>query len=232
LATLGELATSLAHEINQPLAAIASNAQAARRLIESAQAGGEIPAVLQDIAADAQRAAQVIRRLRALFKREHSERQAVDMTAVIKEVISLLGKDLERRRICLELALPPDTPRVLGDVVQLQQVILNVLVNAAEAMTDAGHSRELRIETDARESGILTIAVRDTGRGAEAAELEHIFERFVTSKADGLGMGLSISRSIVKAHGGRMWATRNTGHGLTMHIELPSLEKEPEHTVR
>jgi PAS domain S-box-containing protein len=232
VATLGELATSLAHEINQPLAAIASNAQAARRLLESAQAGGEIPAVLQDIAADAQRAAQVIRRLRALFKKEHSERHAVDMTAVIEEVISLLSKDLERRRICLELALPPDTPRVLGDVVQLQQVILNVLLNAAEAMTDEAHSRELRIEADPRESGILTITVRDSGRGAEASELEHIFDRFVTSKAEGLGMGLSISRSIVKAHGGRMWATRNAGHGLTMHIELPSLERELEHRRR
>ena len=230
--TLGELATSLAHEINQPLAAIASNAQAARRLLGPAQAGGEIPAVLQDIAADAQRAAQVIRRLRALFKREHSERHAVDMTAVITEVISLLRKDLERRRICLELALPPDTPRVLGDVVQLQQVILNVLLNAAEAMTDEAPSRVLRIETDARESGILTITVRDSGRGAEASELEHIFERFVTRKVDGLGMGLSISRSIVTTHGGRMWATRNTGHGLTMHIELPSLEREPEHQAR
>lgn len=227
--TIGELATSLAHEINQPLAAIASNAQAARRLLGPAQAGGEIPAVLQDIAADAQRAARVIRRLRALFKKEHSERHAVDMTAVITEVISLLRKDLERRRICLELALPPHTPRVLGDVVQLEQVILNVLVNAAEAMTDEAHARVLRIETDARESGILTITVRDSGKGAEASELEHIFDRFVTSKADGLGMGLSTSRSIVKAHGGRMWATRNMGHGLTMHIELPSLEREPEH---
>jgi C4-dicarboxylate-specific signal transduction histidine kinase len=231
-ATLGELATSLAHEINQPLAAIASNAQAARRLLGPAQAGGEIPAVLQDIAADAQRAAQVIRRLRALFRKEQGERHAVDMTAVIREVISLLRKDLDRRRICLELALPPDTPRVLGDVVQLEQVILNVLLNAAEAMTDEAHARVLRIEADARESGILTITVRDSGRGAEASELEHIFDRFVTSKADGLGMGLSTSRSIVKAHGGRMWATRNMGHGLTMHIELPSLEREPEHQAR
>jgi signal transduction histidine kinase len=230
--TLGQLATSLAHEINQPLAAIASNAQAARRLLGPAQAGGEIPAVLQDIAADAQRAAQVIRRLRALFKKEHSERHAVDMTAVITEVISLLRKELERRRICLELALASDPPRVLGDVVQLQQVILNVLLNAAEAMTDEAPSRVLRIEADARESGILTITVRDSGRGAEASELEHIFDRFVTRKVDGLGMGLSISRSIVKAHGGRMWATRNTGHGLTMHIELPSLEREPEHQAR
>jgi signal transduction histidine kinase len=230
--TLGELATSLAHEINQPLAAIASNAQAARRLLGPAQAGGEIPAALQDIATDAQRAAQVIRRLRALFKKQHGERHAVDMTAVIKEVVSLLGKDLERRRICLELALPPATPRVLGDVVQLQQVILNVLVNAAEAMTDQAHPRVLRIETNARESGILTITARDSGRGAEASELEHIFERFVTRKVDGLGMGLSISRSIVRAHGGRMWATRNPDHGLTMHIELPSLEREPEHPAR
>jgi C4-dicarboxylate-specific signal transduction histidine kinase len=129
---------------------------------------------LQDIAADAQRAAQVIRRLRALLKKEHGERHAVDMTAVIKEVVSLLGKDLERRRICLELALPLDTPHVLGDVVQLQQVILNVLLNAAEAMTDEAHPRVLRIETNARESGILTITARDSGRGPRPRAGAHL----------------------------------------------------------
>jgi PAS domain S-box-containing protein len=226
VATLGELATSLAHEINQPLAAIATNAQVARRLLqaESTHVDPEVPAALGDIAADAQRAAQVIRRLRVLFKKEHGEREPVDLAEVIKEVIGLLNRDVERRGIHLEVALEGKGQRVLGDVVQLQQVLLNVLVNAAEAMTDAPHPRRLRLLMKAAEPTILTITIRDSGPGVDAGELEQIFDRFVTSKPDGLGMGLSISRSIVKAHGGRMWATRNKNRGLTVHIELPCLE--------
>jgi PAS domain S-box-containing protein len=224
VATLGELATSLAHEINQPLAAIASNAQAARRLLQSAEVDREVPAVLQDIADEAKRAAQVIRRLRALFRKEHTERRSVDLNEVLKEVIGLLRRDLERRRVRLEVVLQPDPPSVLGDMVQLQQVILNVLVNAADAMADAPDPRELRVETAVREAGILAISVRDSGPGVAPSELEHIFERFVTSKPEGLGMGLSISRSIIEAHGGRIWATRNPDRGLTVYIELPYVE--------
>jgi C4-dicarboxylate-specific signal transduction histidine kinase len=224
VATLGELASSLAHEINQPLAAIATNAQAARRLLGSSQVDAEVPKVLGDIADDARRAAQVIRRLRVLFKKEQGERQPVDLTEVIKEVIGLLSKVLERQRIHMDLHLESEAPRVLGDVIQLQQVILNVVVNAAEAMRDAADPRLLRIETAAHEPGILTITVRDSGSGVPAAELERIFGRFVTTKPDGLGMGLSISRSIISAHGGRVWATRNKDRGLTVHLELPSLE--------
>jgi signal transduction histidine kinase len=113
--------------------------------------------------------------------------------------------------------------RVLGDVVQLQQVILNVVLNAVEAMAMTGPPRELTVESVVREAGVLTISVSDTGPGVQEDELEHIFERFVTSKAHGLGMGLSISRSIINAHGGRMWATRNAERGLTVHIDLPCL---------
>jgi two-component system, LuxR family, sensor kinase FixL len=224
VATLGELATSLAHEINQPLAAIASNAQAAQRLVASTAAASEIPEMLHDITADAQRAAQVIRRLRVLFKKEHSERQPVDIVEVIKEVLSLLRKELERRRVELEVALPPAVPRVLGDIVQLQQVVLNVLINAGEAMTEAAAPRRLRVALAAHEPGLLALAIRDSGVGVPAAELEHIFDRFVTSKPEGLGMGLSISRSIIEAHGGRIWATRNPDRGLTLHVEVPCLE--------
>ncbi len=224
VATLGELATSLAHEVNQPLAAIASNAQAAQRLLASATVDPEVPAALRDITDAAQRAAQVIRRLRVLFKKEPSAPQPVDLNEVIKEVIGLLHRDLQRRHVRLQLSLPPTTPRVLGDVVQLQQVILNVLVNAAEAMAGAMHPRELRVTACVREPAVVSITVCDTGPGVPASDLEHIFERFVTSKAEGLGMGLSISRSIVKAHGGRMWATQNVEGGLTAHIELPCVE--------
>ncbi len=223
VATLGELATTLAHEINQPLAAIATNAQAAHRQLASAAIDPEIHEMLRDIGSDAQRAAQVIRRLRALFKKEHNERQPVDIGEVIKEVVGLLRKELERRRVELEVTLHPGAPRVLGDIVQLQQVLLNVLVNAGEAMTDEA-PRRLRVELSAPEAGVLLLTITDSGRGVASAELEHIFDRFVTTKPEGLGMGLSISRSIIEAHGGRIWATPNPDRGLTVRIELPCLE--------
>ena len=219
--TLGELAASLAHEINQPLAAIVSNAHATRRLMESATLDrGEILLGLHDIADDAKRASEVVRHLRALFRKEHVDQQPLDLNDVIREITRLLGKDLERKRISLRLRLADDLPRVLGDVVQLQQVILNVVVNACEAMAD-DDLRDVSIETTRLDPGALEITVEDTGRGVEESELERIFDRFITSKAGGLGMGLSIGRSIIQAHGGRIWATRNKDRGLTMHIEIP-----------
>jgi two-component system sensor kinase FixL len=162
-----------------------------------------------------------------LFRKEHGEREPVDITAVVKEAAALLGKELERRRVTLELVLPVDGPRVLGDVVQLQQVVVNVVLNAAEAVTGGEGPRQVRVEVHAREAGVVTIAVRDCGPAVTAMDLEQMFERFVTTKVDGLGLGLSISRSIIRAHGGRIWATRNSDRGLTVHIELPCLEGGP-----
>jgi PAS domain S-box-containing protein len=224
VASLGGLATSLAHEINQPLAAIASNAQAANRLLGESSVDPDVPAALRDIADAAQRAAEIIRRLRVLFRKEHGDPRPVDLEEVIKEVVSLLHKELEHRRVRVQLSVTSGLPRVLGDMVQLQQVILNVCINAAEAMAGSAHPRQLTVTAAAREPAIILITIADTGPGVPAAELQHIFERFVTSKPDGLGMGLSISSSIVTAHGGRIWAMRNPGRGLTIHIELPSLE--------
>ena len=169
---------------------------------------------------DAKRASEVVRHLRALFRKEHVDQQPLDINDVIREITRLLGKDLERKRISLRLRLADDLPRVLGDVVQLQQVILNVVVNACEAMAD-DDLRDVSIETTRLDPGALEITVEDTGRGVEESELERIFDRFITSKAGGLGMGLSIGRSIIQAHGGRIWATRNKDRGLTMHIEIP-----------
>jgi PAS domain S-box-containing protein len=225
VAVLGGFAASLAHEINQPLAAILSNAQAAGRLLQAASGfNGKLPGALHDIAQDAKRAAQVVTRLRTLVRKEHADRQAVDVNEMIREVVTLLGEGLGRSHVALELHLRAGLPRVRGDVVQLQQVLLNVFVNAREAM-DAfdRHSRTLRIETARRGDGTISIEVQDSGVGVATHELERIFDRFVTNKPQGLGMGLSISRSIIEAHGGRIWATRNEGRGLTMHMELPCL---------
>jgi len=228
--TLGALAGSLAHEINQPLAAIAANAQAARLVLTGGTADqGELRETLADIAADAKRAAQVIRRLRALFRKEPSEYKPADVNALIMEVMMLLRSELEAKGIGVHLALAKDLPRVLGDAIQLQQVVLNVLLNAAEAVADRSTGRALlSVETAEHHPGTVEISVRDSGPGVKDVDLERIFEPFVTTKITGLGMGLSISRSIVQAHGGRMWATRTDPHGLTVHIELSHEENGPE----
>ena len=227
--TLGALAASLAHEINQPLAAITANTQAARLLLGRATGEhADLREALEDIGADARRAAQIIRRLRALFRKEGSEYKPTDINALIVEVTTLLHGELEAKGIGMQLSLANDLPTVAGDAIQLQQVILNVLVNAAEAMADLPSAdRLVSIETGERHPGTVEITVRDTGPGVKEPEIERIFDPFVTTKRSGLGMGLSISRSIVQAHGGRMWATLNNPHGLTIHIEL-SCEEDTE----
>ena len=221
--TLGELAASLAHEINQPLTAIVSNAQAAGRMLASERPDqAELNGALTDIAAGARRAGQVIRRLRALFRKEWAERKAVDVNTLILEVSTLLHGELDSRGIGLEFSLGKDLPPVLSDAVQLQQVILNIIINAADAMAGLSPGRAFAtIETAERHPGTVEIRVRDSGLGVGEDDLDRIFEPFVTTKTTGLGMGLSISRSIVQAHGGRIWATRNDDHGLMVHVELP-----------
>jgi signal transduction histidine kinase len=223
VATAGQLSTALAHEITQPLTAIATNAQAARRLLASATtAGDELDETLGDIAGDATRAGAIVRRLRALVRKQPGERQRVDVNAAITEVTRILRGDLAQADVSVQLHLDADLPAVIGDVVQLQQVVLNLLLNACQAM--AGNEdgpRVLRIKTSQPASGGIAIAVTDTGAGVPEAELEHMFELFSSSKAAGLGMGLSINRSIVEAHGGRIWATRNPDRGLTLHVSLP-----------
>ena len=226
VATLGELAASLTHEVNQPLAAVLTNANAARRLLDGTQAErSEVPEVLADIAADAKRASQIIRRLRALFRKESPDHKALDVNGLVQDVVSLLRHDVERRSIAVRLALARDLPPALGDAVQLQQVVLNLLVNACDAIDAAGDGpRQITIETGRGGPALLALAVQDTGIGVKGTELHRIFEPFVTSKPDGLGIGLAISRSIVEVHGGRIWATANADCGLTVHVELPAHE--------
>jgi PAS domain S-box-containing protein len=224
VATMGEMAASLAHEINQPLAAIVANAQAAQRLARLERPCGEdLHDALADIASDARRAAHVIRRVRALFTKDHSERQPLSINELITEVTGLLAGDIKRHGIALHTRLGSALPPVPGDSIQLQQVLLNLVLNACQAMTEVEAGlRELTIESAEREPGLLEIRVRDTGPGVKDLELERIFEPFVSTKSEGLGMGLSISRSIVAAHGGRIWATRNPDTGLTVHVDLPT----------
>ncbi len=226
--TLGELTASLAHEINQPLAAIVANAQAARRLVDvTSTPRGEIAEALTDIGADARRAARIVHRLSALFRKEPAVAVRVDINALIQEVVGLLHADLERRHIALRFALAGTLPPAFGDPVQLQQIVLNLVVNACEAIDGTrGGPREILITTSQPDPARLDIAVQDSGVGVKESELEHIFEHFVSTKPHGLGMGLAISRSIAQAHGGRIWATANADVGLTVHVELPLRRRE------
>jgi two-component system, LuxR family, sensor kinase FixL len=226
LTTLGQLVASMSHEMNQPLAAILSGAQAARRVLGTGEPGRDqvVQEALDYIVEDSKRAAQVIRRLRALFKKEHVERSAVRMNDIVMEAAGLVRGDAERHEVTIRFDLAERLPVVIADVIQLQQVVLNVVINGIEAMTAADEPREMLVTTVEQEPGLLTLSIRDTGVGVPPEQIEKIFEPFVTTKPEGLGMGLSISRSIVQAHGGRIWATANADRGLTVNAELPCEE--------
>jgi hypothetical protein len=184
--------------------------------------GPDATEALGDIAADARRTSEIIRRLRALFRRESGERRPLDLERLAGEVVDLLRFDLQRKGITVRHAPGGDLPAVPGDAVQLQQVLLNVVVNAGDAIaaTEDG-PREIAIETRRGAPGRVVLSVRDTGIGVKDADLERIFEHFVSSKPDGLGMGLAISRSIVQSHGGALWAISNSDCGSTFRFKLP-----------
>lgn len=224
VSTLGELTASIAHEISQPLSAILTNAQASLRLMATAEPKrAEIEEVLTDIAADTERASATIRRLRTLFRKQHAERVAVDLNTLIEDVLGLVRSDMVAKRVVVHYTRGAALPAVLGDPVQLRQVFLNLIVNAGEAIASTEDGpREIRIAVSQPDAGQVAVAIRDSGVGVSASELERIFERFVTSKPQGLGMGLAISRSIVEANDGTIWATRNEDRGLTLHVALPA----------
>jgi C4-dicarboxylate-specific signal transduction histidine kinase len=221
--TLGELGASLAHEINQPLSAILINARVTTALLE--RGDGEratISEALADIAADAKRAGEIIARLRALSRKEHVPERGLSVDRLVDEVVSLLHQDFVRRGIVVRRTTTPDLPSVSGDRIQLQQIFLNLLVNAGEALERTDRDdREIVITTTGQTPGPMEVAVRDNGIGTRDLDVERMFERFVSTKPGGVGMGLAISRSIVEAHGGRIYAKANADRGLTVYVELP-----------
>jgi signal transduction histidine kinase len=227
VATLGELTASITHELAQPLTAILADARAAVRFAETDPTNGEVKEALHDIAAAARNAGEIINRLRALFSKQDGQRDLLDVNVLLQDVLRLLKSDLLQNRVQVRFEPGGNLPPVPGDPVQLRQVLLNVLVNAREAIESAGAgAREIHIQTAAAD-GCVAIEIRDSGVGLPESELDHIFNHFVTSKPQGLGMGLAISRSIIEAHQGRIWASRNAGRGLTLHMTLPAAKITP-----
>jgi PAS domain S-box-containing protein len=224
VAILGELSGALAHELNQPLTAILSNAQAALRLMEDASVDlDEIREILKDIVSDDSRAGEVIRRLRTLLKKGAVEPRAIDPGNMLLEVAELMRGDLAQRRVRLILRLAPQLPTVSGDPVQLQQVLINFILNGCEAMQQKRpQERILTLASDLDAEGGLRISVADQGVGIAAEARDRLFEPFYTTKPNGLGLGLSISRSILSAHGGRLWAENNAKGGATFVFTLPA----------
>jgi PAS domain S-box-containing protein len=223
--TMGELAASIAHEVNQPIAGVVLNGTACLRWLagvkENSTNLAEARQTLQRIIRDGKRAGEVVARIRALFKKAETAQGPLDLNEAIREVIDLARSEMEKSRIVLRLELAPDLPVVLGDRVQLQQVMLNLILNATEAMgTVEGRPRVLAIQTQILGEADVRVTVRDTGPGLDPAALEQAFTAFHTTKPGGLGMGLSISRSIVENHGGRLWATANDGPGVTFQFSL------------
>lgn len=219
---MGELMASLAHELNQPLAAIRSNAQAALRFLSAPVPDiEEVRSALAEIVEDDRWASEVIRRLRMLARRGNGERARLDLNELLRETLQMVRSEVIERNISVELDLAPDLPPVLGDRVQLQQVVLNLVLNAAEAMAGSEDRRAVVIRT-AADRGAVTASVQDAGRGLGDTDLARIFDAFYTTKPEGLGMGLSISLGIIEAHGGRLWGARNADRGMIFHFSLPA----------
>lgn len=222
VAIVGELSAALAHEINQPLAAILANARAAQHMLEN---GGidpvELRAILNDIESDDRRAGAVIQRVRGLVKKDNGELQLVPVNDVVGEVLELAHSDLIHRGVVVNARLLPSAPVIRSDRVQLQQVLLNLIMNACDAMSDTAQGERLLVIATSVDDGVVRIAVHDRGTGIASGSLESVFEPFVTSKKHGLGLGLAICRSIVRSHGGNMWASNNPDRGATIVVSLP-----------
>jgi len=221
VATLGEMTASIAHEINQPLAAVVNNASACMHWL-AAQNLEEARQCAECIIADGHRAGEIISRIRALVKKAPSRKNWVDVNETIREVIALARSEVHSNGVSLRTRFGDGLPLILGDRIQLQQVILNLMINAIEAMNEVSDApRELLISSATDDSQSVLVEVRDSGPGLNPDSLDRLFHAFYTTKPHGMGMGLAISRSIVEAHGGRLWATANVPHGAIFQFTLP-----------
>jgi two-component system sensor kinase FixL len=220
---LGEMTASIAHEVNQPIAAVVTGAGACLRWLAAQPPDlEEARRTLDRIVKDGNRASDVIGRIRALVKKAPPRKDPLDINETILEIVALMRGEVQRNRVSLQTRLSTDLPLVLGDRIQLQQVILNLIINAIEAMSGSGEGpRELLIGSGRDEANGVCVTVRDSGPGLAWDKVDRLFEAFYTTKPDGIGMGLAISRSIIEAHGGRLWATPNEPNGAVLQFTLP-----------
>jgi PAS domain S-box-containing protein len=221
--TMGELTASLAHELNQPIAAAVTNANTCLRwLTRDHPDVEEARAAAMRIVKDGTRAADIISRIRLLFKKGTPQREPEDVNEVIREMIVLLGGETTRYSISVRTDLAADLPQVMGDRVQLQQVLMNLMINGIDAMKDVDGTRELAIKSQRGENEEVVLSVTDSGVGLPPHQADQIFNAFFTTKPHGTGMGLRISRSIIESHGGRLWAADNSPRGASFYFTLPA----------
>ena len=228
LTTMGELAASIAHEVNQPLTAVTNNSNACLRLLAADSLRPEVlRRALEEIVADGTRASAVVAQIRGFIKKAPAEKSKLDMNEVIQDVLTLADHELCENQVLLERQSTKALPLVLADRVQMQQVLLNLIMNAIEAMAEVtNRPRSLRVQSGIDDSGDVLVAVRDSGTGL-SSEAHRLFTPFFTTKANGMGMGLSISRSLVESHGGRLWAEPNVPHGAIFCFTLPESSGSP-----
>jgi C4-dicarboxylate-specific signal transduction histidine kinase len=224
IATAGQLSASIAHEVNQPLAAMVANANAGLRLLAAPTPDiEETRAALDSVVKDGHRAGEVIGSIRAMFKKEEKERLPLDLNELIRGVLALLRGELQAQDILVRTNLAERLPLLHGDRVQLQQVILNLVRNAADAMSQVSdRTRVLLVMSEFKAASEILVSIQDSGTGVDPKNIDRIFEAFFTTKANGMGMGLAICRSIIEAHSGRLWAAPNTTYGSVFYISLPS----------
>jgi C4-dicarboxylate-specific signal transduction histidine kinase len=226
VATLGELTASIVHEVNQPLAAIVTNGDACMRFLDRSPPDlHEVRASVEAMTRDGLRAGEVVRRLRAHAKKADPQTTGLDINEVINEALIMVERELVNHRMTVRTELMDALPAVLGDRVQLQQVIINLVMNAVDAMVSViERPRDLVIRSEQNGDDHVLVAVQDSGIGFDPDDADRLFNAFFTTKPDGMGMGLPICRSIVEAHGGRLWASRNSGGGATFRFSLPRQE--------
>jgi PAS domain S-box-containing protein len=229
ITTMGELTASLAHEVNQPIAAASTNANTCLRWLNCDPPNiEEARLATMRVAKDTKRAGEIVSRVRQLFKKGASQRQLVDVNEIIREMIILLRGETLRYNVLMGTDLAADLPPIMADRVQLQQVLMNLMINAIEAMKDADGTRELAIRSRRMQNEEVVVSVTDSGVGLPPQQTEQIFNAFFTTKPHGTGMGLRISRSIIESHGGRLWVADNSPRGATFYFMLPTKAEAPE----
>jgi PAS domain S-box-containing protein len=225
VSTLGELSASIAHEVGQPLGAIVTSGEACLRWLgHRTPQPEEVRACVELMISEGRRASEIVLRIRSLTKGAAPQKTQLELNDVVNDVVSLVQREVLNHRVSLRLKLASDLPPLLGDRVQLQQVIINLVINGIQAMADIGDEpRELTIESRRDKEGHVVVAVQDSGPGIDLANANRLFEAFFTTKSNGMGMGLSICRSIIEAHGGQLWASSNAGRGAVFQFSLPPI---------